>query len=65
VAAANVAQQALRAGLIDEISIELVPVLLGQGIRLFEHLGANPIELECTQVIPAKGVTHLRYRVIK
>jgi dihydrofolate reductase len=62
---ANVAQQYLKAGLIDEIQIHLVPLLLGEGIRLFEHLGDTPIELESTRVIEAKGVTHLLYRVIR
>jgi dihydrofolate reductase len=41
VAGANVAQQALKAGLLDEIEVDLVPVLLGQGIRLFEYLGSS------------------------
>jgi dihydrofolate reductase len=50
--------------LLDEIQIHLVPVLLGEGIRLFEHLGAHHIELESTRVIEAPGVTHLRSRVL-
>jgi dihydrofolate reductase len=58
-------QQCLKAGLLDEIHIDLVPVLLGDGIRLFEHLGTTPFELECTSVIEAPGVTHLTYRVVK
>jgi dihydrofolate reductase len=62
---ADVAQQCLRAGLLDEIAIDLVPVLLGDGIRLFEHLGTEPIELSRTRVVEAPGVTHLRFRVIK
>jgi hypothetical protein len=40
-------------------------VLLGEGIRLFEHLGVGKIELEKTRVIDAPGVTHLMYRVVK
>ena len=63
VSAANVAQQYLQAGLLDEIQIQLVPILLGQGRRLFEHLGTEPIELEITRVVEAPGVTHLRSRV--
>jgi len=62
---ANTVQQVIRAGLLDEIQIHLVPVLLGNGLRLFEHLGAEPIELEKTRVIESPGVTHLRFCVIK
>jgi riboflavin biosynthesis pyrimidine reductase len=62
---ATAAQQCLRAGLVDEIQIHLVPVLLGGGIRLFDHLGAGKIELERTRVIETPGVTHLRFRVVK
>jgi dihydrofolate reductase len=58
-------QQCLEAGLLDGIHIDLVPVLLGDGIRLFEHLSRTPVELECTQVIEAPGVTHLTFRVMK
>ncbi|HEY0738630.1 MAG TPA: dihydrofolate reductase family protein [Herpetosiphonaceae bacterium] len=57
-------QQCLQAGLLDEIEIDLVPILLGSGVRLFEHLG-GPIELEQTSVVVAKDVTHLRYNVVK
>lgn len=63
VAGANVAQQALRAGLLDEIEVDLVPVLLGRGIRLFEYLGVEPIKLERTVAVLAPDVTHLRFRV--
>jgi dihydrofolate reductase len=62
---ANVAQQYLRAGLIDEIEIHLVPILLGGGIRLFDRLGDTQFELERTRVIESPAVTHLRFRVIK
>lgn len=65
VATPSVMQQSLKAGLLDEIHIDLVPVLLGSGTRLFEYLGIEPIELEVTQVVPAPGVTHLTYRIIK
>jgi dihydrofolate reductase len=63
---ANVAQQYLKAGLLDELQLHVVPVLLGDGVRLFEnHLGDPPGELECTRVIESPtGVTHLRYRVV-
>jgi dihydrofolate reductase len=62
---ASIAQQCIKAGLLDEIHIDLAPVLLGGGVRLFEHLGTAPIELESTKVIEAPGVTHLRYRIVK
>lgn len=65
VGGASVAQQAIRAGLVDEIGIDLVPVLLGAGIRFFDHLGREPIDLERTRVIEAPGVTHLRFRIVK
>lgn len=65
VAGANITRQCLKAGLLDEIGIDLVPVLLGQGIRLFEHLGIEPVELEQLKVVQAPGVTHLRYRVVR
>lgn len=65
VGAPSIAQQALKAGLIDEIQVDLVPVLLGRGIRLFDHLGDVPIELESTSVAPGTGVIHLGFRVLK
>lgn len=65
VASATIAQQCLNAGLLDEIHIDLVPFVLGDGIRLFEHLKVAPIALEDPQVSIGKGVTHLTYRVKK
>jgi dihydrofolate reductase len=65
VGAASIAQQCIRAGLLDEIHVDLVPVLLGGGVRLFDHLGAGPIELERTEVVEGAGVTHLTFRVVK
>jgi dihydrofolate reductase len=62
---ADLAQSCLRAGVIDELEISLVPVLLGEGRRLFEHLGAEHIELEPTRVVEAPDVTHLHYRVAR
>jgi dihydrofolate reductase len=62
---ASVAQQYLKAGLIDQMQIHLVPVLLGDGARLFDNLGSAEVELECTRVVEAPGVTHLAYRVVK
>jgi dihydrofolate reductase len=57
---AGLAQSLLREGLLDELEIHLIPVVLGDGRRLF---GADRIELEPTRVLDAPGVTHLRYRV--
>jgi dihydrofolate reductase len=65
VGGANVTRQCLKLGLLDEIGIDLVPVLLGSGVRLFEHLGIEPVELAITSVTKDVGVTHLRYQVIK
>ena len=65
VGAASIAQQCIRAGLLDEVHVDLVPVLLGGGVRLFEHLGSTPIELESRGVVEAPGVTHLTFRVVK
>jgi dihydrofolate reductase len=62
---ANVAQQYLKAGLLDELQIHLVPVLLGDGARLFDNLGDAKVRLECTRAIEAPGVTHLTYRVLR
>lgn len=57
------ARMALEAGVLDELSIHLVPVLLGGGRRLFEESHADHIELEPTKIREGHGVTHLRYRV--
>ena len=65
VGAASIAQQCIRSGLLDEIHIDLVPVLLGGGVRLFDHLGTGPIELERVRVVEAPDVTHLTFRVVK
>jgi dihydrofolate reductase len=62
---ANVAQQFLGAGLLDEIQLHLVAVILGHGLRLLENLGDSPIKLERSRVIEAPLATHLRYRVLK
>lgn len=58
-------QQCLRAGLLDEIQIHLVPVLFGSGVRLFDHLDTENIGLETTRIVDAPGVTHLTFRVVE
>ena len=62
---ADIGQQYVRAGLVDEISIHLVSVLFGGGTRLFEHLGSEHIQLETADVIETPTATHLLFRVVK
>jgi hypothetical protein len=56
-------QQYLRAGLLDEIHLNLVPLILDGGVRLIDHLERNQVNLECTRVVESSGVTHLRSSV--
>ncbi len=60
---AEVAQQYLAAGLIDELWLNVVPILLGGGARLFDNLSPSDLGLEQVQVVEAPGVAHLKYRV--
>ena len=62
---ASLVKQCLRSGLLDEIHADLVPVLLGDGVRLLGHLGSEPIEMESTRVIEGAGVTHLTFHVVR
>ena len=62
---ADIGQQYIRAGLVDEISIHLVPVLFGGGTRMLENLGSEHIQLETVEVIETPEATHLRYRVME
>ena len=62
---ADTIQQLLNAGLLDEISVDIAAVLLGGGVRLFDHLAVTPAVLGNPMVIPGVGVTHLRYSVRK
>jgi dihydrofolate reductase len=59
---ASIVQQALAAGLVDELFLHVAPVILNSGTRLFEHLG-GPIQLERAEVIESRHATHLRYRI--
>lgn len=61
---ASLVQQALRAGLMDELIISLVPVVLGRGVRLLDGLEPESVELDLVRVVDAPGVTHLHYRVV-
>ena len=61
---AGTAQLALAAGVLDELEIHLVPVLFGQGRRLFDNLSPEQIQLERTRILEGEdGVTHMHYRV--
>lgn len=62
---AETAQQYLRAGLVDDLILQVAPVLLGAGTRLFDHLGSEPTELRRERVVGSPFVTHLRYRLVK
>jgi len=62
---ANTVQQLIKAELLDEIQIDIMPVLLCEGLRLFEHLGTEQTELETIKVIETPTYTHLRFRVVK
>ena len=62
---ANTAQQALKAGLVDEVQLNVAPVLLGGGVRLFEGLGPDDAEFELVRVVEGPKATHLKYRVVK
>jgi dihydrofolate reductase len=63
---AGIAQRALAAGLLDELEIHLVPVLLGAGRRLFDHLGTTHRELQRTRTLEGDdGITHLHYTVLR
>jgi dihydrofolate reductase len=59
---ANIIQQYLKAGLLDEMQIDIIPILLGDGIRLFEGLDSEEIKLRKTSSIDTPGATHLRYQ---
>lgn len=65
VGGSKIVQQCLQAGLLDEIRIDLAPILLCTGIRLFEHLGTAPIKLERLATDEGTDITHIRFRVLK
>jgi dihydrofolate reductase len=62
---ADTIQQLLNAGLLDEIHVDIAALLLGSGVRLFDHLAGMPAVLGNPTVIAGVGVTHLRYPVRK
>ena len=61
---ADVINQYLAAGLVDELELHVVPIILGGGARLFDGVGPD-VKLEHVRVVEAAGVTHLKYRVVK
>jgi dihydrofolate reductase len=61
---AQAIQQYMAAGLLDELELHVVPVLLGDGERLFENLGRADVRLDQMRAVEAPGVTHLKYRVL-
>jgi dihydrofolate reductase len=65
VCTASILQQCLNLGLMDEIYLDVAPLLLGKGVRLFDHLDIKPVELERIRVVDAPGVTHMGFRVVK
>jgi len=65
IASADITQQALNLGLIDKVTVDLAPVLLGAGIPFFANLANAPIRLGDPTVVQGKRVTHLRYDVLK
>lgn len=62
---ASCARQAIAAGLVDEIDLQISPVILGSGERLFEGFAAGQPALELARTLEAPGVAHLRYRVVR
>jgi len=61
---ADLGRQYLAAGLVDELSLHVVPVLFGQGTRLFEQVGTEHIDLELVHAVDTPDAVHLRYRVL-
>jgi len=62
---ANIIQEYLKAGLLDEMQIHVIPVLFGSGTRLFGDLGGRRIELKRTSTIDTPGATHFRFSVVR
>ena len=62
---ADIGQQYIAAGLVDEVSLHLVPILFGEGTRMFENLGDGHLELEPVDITQTPTATHLRYRLVR
>jgi dihydrofolate reductase len=65
IASPSIAQQALNAGLLDVITVDLAPYLLGSGTPYFAKLASTPVRLDNPTIRPGSRVTHLRYRVLR
>jgi dihydrofolate reductase len=63
VAGANITQQCLNLGVLDEIRVDLVPMFMGRGVRYFDNIENEKIQLELVQLVEGNKVTHLRYKV--
>lgn len=61
----DIGRQYVTAGLIDQICVHLVPVLFGGGLRMFDHLGEDHIQLEVVRMVETRSATHLLYRIVK
>ena len=61
----QVVQEYLAAGLLDELELHVVPLLLGDGARVFDNLRDSEVKLEQVRAVEAPGVTHLKYRTVK
>jgi dihydrofolate reductase len=61
----DIAQQYVKAGLLDYLHIHMVPVLMGEGVRLFEHTGVEQIELETKSMVASPNATHYKFKVVK
>jgi dihydrofolate reductase len=62
---ANVIQQGFKAAAVDELAIHVAPMIMGRGVRLFDHLSTSDLTLQPVEAIDSPAVTHLRYRVVK
>lgn len=65
VGTASVAQQCIQVGLLDALDLHIAPVLLGKGVRLFDHIGEDAVALKSTEVIEGTGVVHVKYDVVR
>jgi dihydrofolate reductase len=65
IAGASVAQQALRAGLVDELYLHIAPILLGEGVRLFENVSDEAIRLRKIGSLDTEDAIHLRFEVLR
>jgi len=62
---ANTIDQFAKAGLVDEVQFHLAPVILGRGVKLFETVGEEGLDLEKVRLVDSPGVTHISFRVAK